>query len=513
LALLAHDKKKPLANSERGTLKFVDGRDGLTVTMSLDPNITWHADALQATRRGDFTGMSFGFGNATDRWRDENGTRIRELVSVDLREISPVVWAAYPSSTIATRSKYSTSKGSKSMSKIEMLTERKRVLDRMREIEPTIDTNTEARSEYETLDIEYERLSGEIAKTDRAEKMQQREWELSQSSRVPIRPTPDGQARHDERRETPKDREARSHDEWVTRALSLDGGSGDQAAYLVSETLQGKLIVKKDELSQILARCETMRIQKAAKVTFPTLESDPADPSWTQELNIGASDSTMDFQGRSLNPIPLSSYVKVSKKLVEASKENVSEVVMNRLAAKHAMVLENAALNGTGAGQPLGVMVNSAHGINTDRDVSTGNTTTSIKADNLIEVYYSIKPGYLQSKSAAWVFSRPGMKQIRTLKDGEGRYLYEPSLTAGTPAMLLGVPVLVSAYCPQTFTSGQYVGILGDWSYYVIAYALEAKFEVLRELFALTNQIAVTCRTEVDSMPVVSEAFSRVKLG
>jgi HK97 family phage major capsid protein len=79
--------------------------------------------------------------------------------------------------------------------------------------------------------------------------------------------------------------------------------------------------------------------------------------------------------------------------------------------------------------------------------------------------------------------------------------------------MLLGVPVLVSAYCPQTFTSGQYVGILGDWSYYVIAYALEAKFEVLRELFALTNQIAVTCRTEVDSMPVVSEAFSRVKLG
>jgi HK97 family phage major capsid protein len=130
----------------------------------------------------------------------------------------------------------------------------------------------------------------------------------------------------------------------------------------------------------------------------------------------------------------------------------------------------------------------------------------------VIEAQFSLKPGYLTSPRISWSFGRTAAKQLRLLKDGEGRYLFEPSIQAGMPGTLLCIPMQISEYCPSTFTSSSYVGILGDWKYYAVCYALEAKFEVLRELFALSNQVAVTCRTEVDSMPTVSEAFARVKL-
>ena len=42
----------------------------------------------------------------------------------------------------------------------------------------------------------------------------------------------------------------------------------------------------------------------------------------------------------------------------------------------------------------------------------------------------------------------PTVKAIRKLKDGQGQYLWQPSLTAGTPDTLLNRPVYTSAYAP-----------------------------------------------------------------
>jgi HK97 family phage major capsid protein len=61
-------------------------------------------------------------------------------------------------------------------------------------------------------------------------------------------------------------------------------------------------------------------------------------------------------------------------------------------------------------------------------------------------------------------------------------------------------------------TTGNYVGILGDFSYYWIADALDMQVQRLVELYAATNQVGFIARREVDGMPVLEEAFVRVKL-
>ena len=50
----------------------------------------------------------------------------------------------------------------------------------------------------------------------------------------------------------------------------------------------------------------------------------------------------------------------------------------------------------------------------------------------------------------------PTVKAIRKLKDGQGQYLWQPSLTAGTPDTLLNRPVYTSAYAPIIEATGTF---------------------------------------------------------
>ena len=102
---------------------------------------------------------------------------------------------------------------------------------------------------------------------------------------------------------------------------------------------------------------------------------------------------------------------------------------------------------------------------------------------------------------------------VSKLKDGEGQYLWRQSVLDGEPDRLLGRPVMMSEYAPNTLTTGLYVGILGDFSNYWIADALDMQIQRLVELYAETNQIGFIGRLETDGMPTLAEAFVRVKLG
>ena len=98
------------------------------------------------------------------------------------------------------------------------------------------------------------------------------------------------------------------------------------------------------------------------------------------------------------------------------------------------------------------------------------------------------------------------------LKDGNGQYLIREGIASDGGDMLLDLPMFESEYAPNTFTTGQYVGILGDFSRYWIADSMDMRVQRLVELYAETNQVGFIGRREVDGMPVLEEAFVRVTL-
>jgi HK97 family phage major capsid protein len=219
----------------------------------------------------------------------------------------------------------------------------------------------------------------------------------------------------------------------------------------------------------------------------------------------------MDLDARQLAPKPLACRIKIPKKLVGASGINIVALVTDRMKYVFSTVLEYNFLCGNGVNKPLGIFVSSPSSINTDRDVSTGNTAATITADGLIEAAYTLKAQYLNR--ARCVFHRDAMKMIRKLKDGEGNYPFMPQLTESTPAMLLGRPVDVSEYAPTTFTSGQLMGVLIDGSFFKFVFALGFDVQILTELYAEYNQLGLIARLECEAMRALSESAVRVKLG
>ncbi|MEZ5951177.1 MAG: HK97 family phage prohead protease [Planctomycetaceae bacterium] len=89
-----HDSDKVLARRSTGTLGLTQTEDGLQVEIS-PSNTTWSRDTLEVIAHGDSDGFSFGFWVLEDRWLKEDDEIVRELVSVDLGEVSVVYNPAY----------------------------------------------------------------------------------------------------------------------------------------------------------------------------------------------------------------------------------------------------------------------------------------------------------------------------------------------------------------------------------------------------------------------------------
>lgn len=292
------------------------------------------------------------------------------------------------------------------------------------------------------------------------------------------------------------------------RALQADYDTQGGNLYAPMQFVD-RLIQAVDDAVYVRQWATVIPVTDGETLGVPALDADPADADWTSELATGNEDSTMSIGRRELNPHPLAKRIKISRKLLRKA-PRADDLVMERLAYKFAVTFEKATLTGNGANQPLGVFVASTQGISTSRDVSTGNTTTAVTFDGLYEAKYKLKMQYWPR--ARWMFHRDGVKMIAKLKDGNGQYLWQESTRVGEPDRLMGVPVFMSEFAPSTFTTGLYAGILGDFSNYWIADSLLMEMIRLNELYAESNQVGMIGRMESDGMPVLEEAFVRVKL-
>lgn len=293
------------------------------------------------------------------------------------------------------------------------------------------------------------------------------------------------------------------------RALQADvDASGGYIT--VPQEMSASLIKAVDDLVFVRQVATVQTLDRAESLGVASLDADPADADWTTELQTGGEDSTMAFGKRELRPHPVGKLIKVSNTLLRRAAMDAEALVRDRLAYKFGVTHEKGFLTGSGAQQPLGVFTASAQGISTARDVSTGNLTTSIQTDGLQEAKWTLKPQY--RLKARWMFHSDALKQIAKLKDGDGQYIWQAGIQAGAPDRLLNLPYMESRYAPNTFTTNLYVGLLGDWSFYWIVDALDMTIQRLVELYAATNQVGFIGRMESDGMPVLEEAFVRVKL-
>ena len=105
-ALYQHQGDALLGTTRGGTLQLREDARGLAFELAL-PDTSHGKDLAILVGRGDVAGCSFGFRVAPggDRWEQRGDTLVRELLNVDLVEITLTSDPAYQDTTVAMRSR------------------------------------------------------------------------------------------------------------------------------------------------------------------------------------------------------------------------------------------------------------------------------------------------------------------------------------------------------------------------------------------------------------------------
>ena len=105
-ALYHHQGDALLGTTRGGTLKLKEDPHGLAFELAL-PDTSHGRDLAILVDRGDVSGCSFGFRVAPggDRWEQRGAQMVRELLNVELHEVTLTSDPAYADTSIAMRSR------------------------------------------------------------------------------------------------------------------------------------------------------------------------------------------------------------------------------------------------------------------------------------------------------------------------------------------------------------------------------------------------------------------------
>lgn len=374
------------------------------------------------------------------------------------------------------------------------------------------DFNEEEKKLYDEKDKEMRELSAQIM-------AEEREAAIAGFATELPKPT------SDEGRSAPETNEMESFRKFLMTGEKRDltvGTSGSQGnGYaLAPQEFSDEIITAVEKDTQLYKIVDKIPVNGAGSLGLPYESTDASDAAWTNEVpsdDISA-DSAWAFGKRELAPKDLAKLVKVSKKMIASSAVPIDQLVRNKLAYKFMCAFEKGIVSGSGSGQPLGVFTADANGVSTARDV-VSDRSAFLKAsgmpccaDDLIKMKMKLRPGY--RKNAVWVMHTDILKSIMLLKDNDGQYMWRPGLRDGEPDTILGMPVIESEFAPNIVGTNLYVAVLGDFKdYYKFAYWKNVDIQVLVEQFALKNCIGYLGHTLADGMPVLGEAFARLKVG
>ena len=356
---------------------------------------------------------------------------------------------------------------------------------------------------YTKMEQEITDLGKEIARLERQEAL---DAELNRPVNKPLTGKPGGRTDADDT----EDKTGRASDDYrknfwnamrskvpmpnVTNALQI--GTDSEGGYLVPDEYERTLVEALEEENIFRQMAKVIKTSSGDR-KIPVVAS-KGTASWIDEE--GAYPESDDSFGQvSIGAYKLGTMIKVSEELLNDSVFDLQSYISREFARRIGAKEEEAFFTGDGKGKPLGVLA-ATGGAETG---VTAASATAVTADELMDLYYSLKSPY--RKKSVWVLNDSTIKAIRKLKDNNGQYLWQPSLAAGTPDMILGRPIKTSAYMPAIAAGAKTIAF-GDFSYYWIADRQGRSFKRLNELFAATGQVGFLASQRVDGKMILAEA-------
>ena len=211
---------------------------------------------------------------------------------------------------------------------------------------------------------------------------------------------------------------------------------------------------------------------------------------WTEEVGL-KEETEPTFRQIELVAHKLVCYTEASDELLEDSAVSLEALLSSMFSGVSKWERQNAYINGSGAGQPLGV-------INAGATIALNPLAANALAVNdlarMLESFQGTNP--------VWFFSRRWMAELLQLNGpsgGNASYVFMPSARDGFPASLLGFPLFFVEQMPAPGSNGSV--LLADWSKYLVGDRQAITIDTTK-IFKFQNDITSwRCVSRVDGQP------------
>lgn len=361
---------------------------------------------------------------------------------------------------------------------------------------------------YDKMEQDVMNLGKEI---ERLERQAAIDAELSKATSTPLTGKPGAKMGKDETEKTGRASDEYKGSFWNAMRVkapmpsvlnALQEGTDSEGGYLVPDEFERTLVEALEEENVFRTLAHVIKTSSGDR-KIPVVAS-KGTASWVDEEGA-YTESDDAFSQVSIGAYKLGTMIKVSEELLADSVFDLEAYISKEFARRIGAREEESFFNGDGKGKPLGILA-----AKDGAEVGvTAASATSITADEVIDLFYSLKAPY--RKNAVWVLNDATVKQIRKLKDSTGQYLWQPSLVAGTPDTILGRPVKTSAFMP-TAAAGAKTIAFGDFKYYWIADRQGRTFKKLSELYAANGQVGFMGTQRVDGKLILPEAIKVLQM-
>ena len=289
------------------------------------------------------------------------------------------------------------------------------------------------------------------------------------------------------------------------KALSL--GDDTAGGFLATpEFVQD--IIKAIVLISPLRQFANVRKTSNRSVLYPVRKGVYA-AKWVSETGTRSETTGLKYGMEEIPNHELYSEVLISNQDLEDSAFDMDAQLQMEATEEFAVAEGAAFINGSGIGQPEGILTNSSVTTN----YVAGTDASKVVYAGLANLYYGLKSGY--AANATWLMNRSSIGAIRQIVDGNQRPLWEPGFPGFSgmePPTIFGRPYAEMPDMPN-IGSNAFPIAFGDIKRgYLIVDRVTMVVQRLVEKYAEQGQIAYLVRKRVGGQVVLAEAIKVMKI-
>lgn len=285
------------------------------------------------------------------------------------------------------------------------------------------------------------------------------------------------------------------------KALSMD--SDPDGGYMIPEQMESTIITRIRDFSPVRQVASKSTISMGNALKIPREGETDFEAGWVGERQSRPVTGTGDLEMLRIVLHEMYAQPSATQQLIDDPAFNFEGYINQRIADLLSRKEAYAFINGDGNNKPVGLLVST----------EVEEITKALTFDGLIGLQSELRQVY--AARANFMFNRVTLGYIRTLKDKNDQYLWQPSTQVGKPNTLLGDPYVVADDMPSATSAGTLVTgatpiLYGDFSAYRIVD--KQGIRTLRDPYTSKPNVLFYTTKQVGGDVVNDQAIKKMKL-